>query len=672
MSQEYTAHIAALVERGVKTRERLLELAETLPRAAGEMQLAPPSSLFEAARHSLADQDCTLVVTGSARQATTVWINDLIGRPLLPEGARGRREPRRQAFSVRNTPQTRYGLRFEDDSYWEITEADLTHYAAQAVAAPQGHAPAAYAGKPLRWVEIETPCAALPARVNLVAAPDTGPGLASSSEVMQRFILRAQGVVLVLGSDDASIALRGTLDEQQAALLDRVCRVTSQVLFLQALPAARTTGREEALASLTTLLRQRYGERLAHPPVVWPLSPPAAPSLSGTGAERPSTLYPDLTAALQLFRFRVATAARCSLMGDALRAFADVSRQTLEARRAATLATQRRQGDMPGTLRDMLRSLEQSMGPRAPQREALMESLRRECASARLALTQELSPTGSIAAEGKKRIDNADSAALEKMARNLPQDVADQAQALWNSVFLTLHDKLFRMASAYVDTQEKNTDWAKVLYLETDHEPISLPQHGLFDHLLQANAYGLGGATAISMATQAAAGSGIAGAGLLTLALPVVGITVGTAAALAALAYGLWKGATYSVNKALRESRETLHKKLLEYLQEIEKQFFDVKFTQGFEKCYVDIQFDALVADLDRQIARAYTNRRQELRTEIETLEAQAASPEEAARLAARAEDRLKAWESLEERLNATLRDVARMREDTAALHDAL
>ncbi len=670
MSQEYTTRIDALVEHGAATREQLLELAEALPRSAEEFQLAPPSPLFDAARHTLADQDCTLVVTGSARQAATAWINDLIGRPLLPESGTDKRKipPRRQAFSVRNTPQTRCGLRFEDDSYWEITEADLAHYAALPVVAPKGHAPAAFAGKTLRWIEIETPCAALPTRTNLVAAPDTGPELATPSEVMQRFILRAQGVVLLLGADDPASALKSALDAEQASLLDRICRVTSQVLFLQALPAVRTTGREEALAGMTAYLRQHYGPRLAHPPVVWPLSLPESPGATA----RASTLYPDLTAALRLFRFRVATAARCLLMADELRSYAETSRQTLEARRAATSATQRQQGDMLGTIRDMLRSLEEAMGPRAPQRQALLDSLRKECASARLALTQELSPSGSIATEGKKRIHNANSGELEAMAATLPQDVADKAQALWNTIFQTLHEKLVRLASAYVDTQEKNTDWAKALYLEIDQAPVALPRHGLFDHLLQANAYGLGGATAISMATQAAAGSGIAGAGLLALSLPVVGITVGTAAALAALAYGLWKGASYSINKALQENRDMLDKKFLEYLQEVDKQFFDVKFAQGYEKCYVDIQFDALVAELDRQIARAYTNRQRELRTEIETLEAQAASPEAAAKLAARAESRLAAWDELGKRLEKTLKNVEQLQKNTAEIHDSV
>ena len=78
----------------------------------------------------------------------------------------------------------------------------------------------------MRWIEVNTPTAFLPAGVHLVDTPGLGALYVSHSEITNRYILRADAVIFVLDSDQP-------MTNSEKRFLEKALDVTPNALFVQ-------------------------------------------------------------------------------------------------------------------------------------------------------------------------------------------------------------------------------------------------------------------------------------------------------------------------------------------------------------------------------------------------------------------------------------------------------
>ncbi|MDO4548585.1 MAG: dynamin family protein, partial [Clostridia bacterium] len=277
-------------------REKALNLYEGISKQGPEFSLPEPMSAVKKLSDTIKREEHTIVVMGEVSRGKSSWINGLIGKELLPTDPQTTTS---QAFCIRSVDDGKeaFRVRYEDDSYKEITKDELTKYGSQ-LYKYEGEYEDMTAKDVIRWIEIDTPCKFIPRGLRIIDTPGLGSVYAGHSEITRRFIPHANGVVFVFKSDV-------TVLESEVGYIEEILSVTPNILFIQTHIDVFQNW-EEVRKNNEDTLRKKFREKISMPLSIWPVSNKNM-LLAGEqeGENRKICLneakYPGLAAALDIF-----------------------------------------------------------------------------------------------------------------------------------------------------------------------------------------------------------------------------------------------------------------------------------------------------------------------------------------------------------------------------------
>jgi len=202
-------------------RSALIRIMEGMLSRRKEWGLTPEAPLFTRAKERLESPEFNIVVCGEVKRGKSTFINAILGKRLLPTGVG---ETTSQVFRVTNAETESFALEFVDGKRESITRDELVRYGSQTAADLEGEP--LFSGRTLKWIDIRTKAAFLPAGVHLVDTPGLGALYSAHSVITNAYIAQADIVVFVLDSSKPLV-------QSEKAFLQKVFAITPNILFVQ-------------------------------------------------------------------------------------------------------------------------------------------------------------------------------------------------------------------------------------------------------------------------------------------------------------------------------------------------------------------------------------------------------------------------------------------------------
>ncbi|GIW83369.1 MAG: hypothetical protein KatS3mg105_5176 [Gemmatales bacterium] len=585
-------------------RKNAIAVLEDLEQLATAYELPYPAEELRALKRKLRENSYNVLVVGEAKRGKSTFVNAVIGRDLLPTDVDIATS---QVFRVRRSEKEAYRLRFEDDSARQIEPQDLSRYGSQ-VAADFDDIPPL--DQIIRWVEVDVPVKFLPPEITLIDTPGLGSLYATHTQITQRYMPLADGVIFVLGSNHP-------ISEPEVDFLSRLLDVTDQVFFIQTMiDQHRRDAWESVRQRNEAILADKFAGRLTSCKV-WPISSANLREAAKTGDDDylQVSRFPQLAVALQKFLFRSSgwsSIAKAVMLSGSIVA---QGRQILSDRRESLLeeSAKRRQAlrDEAMTRR---RQFEQDWGRNGQLRQDLQQAVVRHTKIGRQAFEQALHPTtGVIAKQFLDRIDSIKSLTeANEMAKTLNDDVVAAAGKQWREICESTYDLVSRELAPFVEelytTNAKAADDWDGKFDGMPRLPAIEAQY--FERLRNA-------VTSMGVASTTAYVS----LNVATLAIPIAGPLAVGAMVLAAAA-GATRGAVSTRSKELRESQAKLRSHLSHLLQHIHQRFHAVDQATG-RFSIVEEYFQNLVRTTLEKVESLVNDKQSQLQSDLQRLDEQ-------------------------------------------------
>ena len=230
-------------------RSALIRIMEGMLSRRKEWGLTPEAPLFTRAKERLESPEFNIVVCGEVKRGKSTFINAILGKRLLPTGVG---ETTSQVFRVTNAETESFALEFVDGKRESITRSELVRYGSQTAADLEGEP--LFSGRTLKWIDIRTKAAFLPAGVHLVDTPGLGALYSAHSVITNAYIAQADIVVFVLDSSKPLV-------QSEKAFLQKVFAITPNILFVQTKIDTKTEPEWSAIQRRNEeLLNETFGE----------------------------------------------------------------------------------------------------------------------------------------------------------------------------------------------------------------------------------------------------------------------------------------------------------------------------------------------------------------------------------------------------------------------------
>lgn len=547
-----------------------------------EFELPAPPDGMETSRKKLIDNAYKVLVVGEAKRGKSTLINALIGDEILPTDVDVATS---QVFCVTPAPQAAYRVRFEDESYREISAEELPAYGSQAVA-DAGGTPTV--DRLIRWIEVESPSCFLPKNISILDTPGLGALYAAHAQITHRFVPQADAVIFVLDSGQP-------VGQEELDFIEMLLQVTATIFFIQT--KIDQYGREQWQSIQQRneeILRAHFADRLPDTRV-WAVSSSNLQKAASASSPKDAEAYllvsrqKELIAALEAFLFRVAGWGRSAEALLIAEQYYAASRRALGGRLTMlTEESKSRQAELQEHAKEHMQQFQSEWGERGSRRQDLEHGIRRAIDLGKQNFRQALQPSGEIPATIEKRIQALTSIErADKLAKSLGEEITTLVMNKWSWVCIEAHRQCTDLLRPFLDAAEAIT-----APLDSDDLPLEIGklQIQLKNDLWER----LKGGARESMT----AGSLVAIVAHFVPGINVIA-TIGT---IGALIFGYISGG----QKQLKSAQDEIRRHLFTAFEEARSHFFTVDQSSG-RYSRVDEYFTALergILDRVREITK--------------------------------------------------------------------
>ena len=428
-----------LSTQGEAGRLRIIETIDRMIELARRCGLPDPPSGLITCRDKLRLGEYNVLVVGEAQRGKSTFVNALIGRPILPSGLANATS---QVFRVYQASEPTYALRFEDDTLQVISQAELARFGATG----ESGGPQPSAGNSIKWIEVGVPVRFMPRGVNIIDTPGLGSLYTVHAKLTERFVPRADAVVVVLDSERP-------VGRRDLELIESVLQATAHLFFIQTMIDLYDEAEWDAIRQRNqVILRERFADRLADP-TVWPVSSTLLLEAARSGDERllAASCHPGLAAALQVFLFHAAGWNRCA---EAL-VLADSYHRGVSQILTDELALIGGAGDgerreREQELAERRKQFEADWGVQGRLRATLVSDLQKAIFQGKQSFLLAFSPGGGIVQDIEARIDSITSLA---QANQLGPTIADAVVAattrIWQQICAGVHARCVHLLEPF-------------------------------------------------------------------------------------------------------------------------------------------------------------------------------------------------------------------------------
>lgn len=250
-----------LNQRAARIKADLSESMRALLKAKDEFKLSPPDKTFTATLENLGRTDYDVVVCGEVNQGKTSFINALLGQALLPTDVKVATS---QVFRISKADSENFALVFDDGVREPITRDGLVKYGTE-TDEKLANDPL-IRGRRLKWIEVNTPAAFLPAGVHLLDTPGLGALYHAHALITHTYVAAADAVIFIKSGDSPLV-------DTERSFLQKVFNVTTNVMFVQTKTDMLDEEARDALLKRNEKLVNREFEKAAHRHITfWPVS----------------------------------------------------------------------------------------------------------------------------------------------------------------------------------------------------------------------------------------------------------------------------------------------------------------------------------------------------------------------------------------------------------------
>jgi GTPase SAR1 family protein len=614
-------------------RQRTIQVLEDLATKSRAFDLPePPSSLQEQCLKLQANTYKVLVI-GEAKRGKSTFVNALIGRSILPTDVDVATS---QIFRIRSTPLEAYRLRFEDGSEREIVESNLADYGSQMVADAKG---IPRLDQIIRWIEVDVPAKWLPAGVSLLDTPGLGSLYSAHAQITQRFLPFADAVIFVLDSNQPIL-------QTELVSIETILGVTRNIFFIQTKIDQHRREKWQALQQRhQEILQERFGDRLIDTRV-WPISSTSLLKSMQADDQTDSddylsvSKYPQLSAILQVFLFRVAGWERAAAALETSEDYWTLMRKTLAGRWTTTLEeSEQKRADLQRRIAQRKQQFDTEWGEHGQRREELLTDISTVVLKSKQSFLQELSGDSEIVTTLRNKIDGLKSfeeakqysrvldEQLVKAFLDRWQYVCQQAQQQCSVLFIPF----FNAANAVSFPEEINSPPLKVKTMAELR--VKENWKGLVD-----TAYG-----EVRFVLE-----------IIGVFLPVPNV-ITTVAALCWAAIRAW---SFHEDSRLEDAKQQLNERLSTSLQVIVQNFLGMDKMMGYQN-RVESYFDALVHVVTEQVQKIIAQKSAEAQGELDRLSEEATLDEQQRKVRAEQMRRqLTEWDAIHQSIKEIVADL--------------
>lgn len=187
--------------------------------AAVSPLLPPKDTEFTTLASRIEHDQYEVVVCGEVKKGKSSFINAIIGDDILPVNTDVATS---QVFRIVNDTQKRYELVFIDGSRKEIGLDDLTKYGSQ-VAANQEGLP--QFDVVIDYIEVHYPIEFLPKNIAIVDTPGIGAVYADHEQITRRYLAKASAVIFIMDPQNP-------LTASEKSFVESVLSVTNRIVFV--------------------------------------------------------------------------------------------------------------------------------------------------------------------------------------------------------------------------------------------------------------------------------------------------------------------------------------------------------------------------------------------------------------------------------------------------------
>ncbi len=575
-------------EEGV--RRQTIDVLDRLAEKAKAFELTEPPDALEQSRQNLVENTYWVPIAGEANRGKSTFVNALIGRDILPADAD---VVVNHAFRIRHSEHEAYGLRFEDDSRQEITSADLRRYASLVV---RSAGEALTPNHIIRWIEVDVPTRFLPEGVCLIDTPGLGAFDVTHAAITHRFVPSADAVIFALDSG-------APMTQLDLDFVRTLIGATSDIFFLQTKTDQYDTEHwREVRRRNEEILQERFGGELSDIRV-WPFS---SKLLLDSAQKREAELLAececaDLIAALRDFLFREAGWGRSVEAIVLAGHFHAAARLTLTGRHTAVAEeSKQRRVELQRQATQRKQHFDSDWGPRGSKSAEAVEQIKRRITLGKQAFMQSLQPGGEVATQLESEIETIGSLdEANELGGRLKDAVVVAVLGKWRAVTAEVRMQrawlLRPFADAIVAAPAPSGHDDPHLVVE---EPVTEFKNDYLEQLRGAS----GATMVLGMGSKLLGALGFVGG-------------IGNVLFLGMAAYGWVKSGSQQLEKA----RTELRKHMNEVLQQVRRNFLDVRLSEG-RASLVDEYFAELERDTVERIWAAAQRKAEETKAELNRL----------------------------------------------------
>lgn len=617
----------SFLEQGRRLRTELLNVMDDLQRKGKEFELAPPDENFSFAQKRLHDNTFNILVVGEAKRGKSSFVNGLIGESLLPTDID---VSTARIFRIQKAPVRSCRLRFQDDSTREISYDDLYRYGSQKAADEGTRVEKEFAGKALRWIEVDTPARFLPEGMAIIDTPGMGTAhYASHDETTDSVVPLADGVIFVLESKQPII-------QSEVDFIKRIRAVTPHLFFIQTKIDAYDVDvwqsvlsrSEQVLAQAFEIGNASTGQTRKARTVakIWPISNKNLQAAAGS--KRPEVIlmdscYPELSEALQQFIYRVAGLSRSAAALAEVNHYHNKWASTLNDRLVALVnRNSGKLNEMDATIQQRVKEIKEGLGEESKMRALMQKDVSAIMAAIRKRMSQILTLTDKTWDGLKKSIDHAtDADLLKKIERRIPEKVVATANQAWRKLVMGAEIQLFlKLQLLRNELDIPITDSGQLSKRgksEASKDYFANLKRAMFDSSPGASAGSIGGGLVGGLG-----GAALASAGFITVtaAGPIL-IAAGSVACAAGALWTfirVWKKTNEGQIKATQES---LMRYLNSCINEVRRQFMDADVDKGRPEGLADAYLNSSQAYYLKEIDKMVRRRKEELEAELKIIQ---------------------------------------------------